>query len=145
MSESESDVRSRVRDVLAAIGVTNLEETPNGYCFRLISSQMCVFAHEHPPGQVFVRLQGYVAGGVPLTPELFEHVAVHGGDWLYGHLNVFPSEDGTGTVVLTHKFAAHHMTGAALDEAVRKLARTLEELDDQITAQFGGHTRYEAI
>lgn len=143
-AESEADVRTRVRAVLEdRLKIEGLDELPSGYAFRLVSSQLGVLAHEHAPGQVFVRLQGWVASEVPITPELCRYIAIHGGDWLYGHLNVLPREDGTGTVLLRHEFAAQHMTDDQLEEAVRKLGGTLEQLDDQITAEFGGHKRYE--
>jgi type III secretion system-like peptide-binding chaperone len=146
MSDSESAVRARVKSVLVQrIGIESFDETPGGYCFRLISSRMCVLAREHAPGQVYVRLQGVVAQGVPTTPDVLRHVAVNGGNWLYGHLNVFPRDDGTATVVLRHEFAAHHMSDESLEEGVRKFGSTLEDLDDQFTAQFGGHRYYEDV
>ena len=142
MSAIESELRSQVLDVLAKMGVTEPEETPNGFCFRLITSQLCIFVHQQTPDHAFVRLQGYVAGGVPLTDELCRYIALNGGDWLYGHLNAIPDDDGHVTVVMRQALPGDGLSDTVLRAVIGAVAGTLEQLDGQITAEFGGHTKY---
>jgi len=150
MTELEISAKQNIKDILHkrfGMSEDSIQETTNGYCFRVVSSQMGIFAHEHAPNQVAVMLQGIVGEDVPVSPALYEYIAVNGGSWLYGHLNAMPREKGEGTctVLLRHQFALHYMPDDLLVEAVRKFAGTLEELDDQVVAKFGGHRKYEDV
>lgn len=145
MADNLGDVKEHVRSVLEArLGIQELKTTKSGFCFRLMSSELCFMLHETRPGRVVIFIRGFVARDVPLSAALYEHVALHGGDWLYGHLTVYPHESGAaGNVILNHPLAAEHTTDELLIEATVMLGRTLEEIDDQIVAAFGGRMQYK--
>jgi hypothetical protein len=147
MSKLEDDTKHRVGTVVEdRLGIRGgIDETPSGFCFRLISTRLCVFVHEHAPGHAVVILRAPIAIDVPLSAGLYRHVAMHASDWLYGHLSLVSSSDEVGTVMINHMLAAEYMTDEALVDAVRALADTAESLDDRFVAQFGGHRQYEDV
>ena len=80
---------------------------------------------------------------VPLTPELYKHVAIHADDWWFGHLFVVPNEEtGLGTVVARHVLMGDYLDKDELLYAVKGVAGSGDDIDDRLKEQFGGK-RYE--
>ena len=80
---------------------------------------------------------------VPLTPELYKHIAIHADDWWFGHLFVVPNEEtGLGTVVARHVLMGDYLDKDELIYAVKGVAGSADDLDDRLREQFGGK-RYE--
>jgi hypothetical protein len=147
LSVAENAGKERVRAVLEdQLRIEGLIALPSGVCFRIITSMLGVFVHEETSGRVVVNLRGWLAHDVPLSPRLYEHIALQGGNWLYGHLVVRPDQNGTtGKVTLEHAFAEAHMTDELLADAVLAMGGTLEEQNDQIVALFGGRCKYDDV
>ena len=80
---------------------------------------------------------------VPLTPELYKHVAIHADDWWFGHLFVVPNEEtGLGTVVARHVLMGDYLDKDELLYAAKGVAGSGDDIDDRLKEQFGGK-RYE--
>jgi hypothetical protein len=111
------------------------------------------FSLRHGSTRVFVRTRSreeadftWVSIDVPLllgvkeTPEVFEHVALHSDDYLFGHLNAVRNDDGLG-IFLSHALLGDYLDEPELLRAVAGMLFTADELDDELKTQFGG-TRF---
>ena len=133
-----------VRSVLSEeIGVAEIEEAQDGVWFRVGSAIVYVFIHEQADqDRTLIDIRAPVAGGVPLAPALYEHVALEGSRWLFGHLSVVPGEDERCEVVMRHTLLADHVDRHALAAAVALIARTVDEIDDDFVREFGGRLAF---
>jgi hypothetical protein len=113
------------------------------------------FSLRHGSARIFVRtltreevdftwvsLDIPLLSGVKETPEVFEYIALHADDYMFGHLNAVRTDDGL------RIFVSHALLGDYLDEqellrAVGAMLGTAEDLDDELKTQFGGQRFYE--
>lgn len=84
-------------------------------------------------------VQVYSVTNVELTPtpELYEYVALHSDDWIFGHLGMAVNE-GNAIVHFSHTLLGDFLDEDELRTAVFAVAVTASQIDDQIEAQFGG-------
>jgi len=76
---------------------------------------------------------------VPLSPELYEWVATSGQQYNFGACAVVPGrEPGMGVVRMRHTLLGEFLDKDELIAAVVGVARTGDELDDELQARFGG-------
>jgi hypothetical protein len=113
------------------------------------------FSLRHGSARVFVRtrtreganftwvsLDVPVLLGVKETPQVFEHVALHADDYLFGHLNAVRTDDGL-MICLSHALLGEYLDEEELSRAVGGMLGTAEELDDELQTQFGGKRFHE--
>lgn len=74
------------------------------------------------------------------TPEVFEHVALHADDYIFGHLNAYRSNTGL-SLFLSHSLLGDYLDETELVKAVGLMLSAGDDLDDELKAQFGG-TRF---
>jgi hypothetical protein len=113
------------------------------------------FSLRYGSARIFIRILTrdqvdftWISMDIPLllnvkeTPEVFEYVALHADDYMFGHLNAVRTDDGL------RIFSSHALLGDYLDEqelvrAVGAMLSTAEDLDDELQAKFGGRRFHE--
>jgi hypothetical protein len=111
------------------------------------------FSLRHGSARVFVRtltreevdftwisLDIPLLSGVKETPEVFEYIALHADDYMFGHLNAVRTDDGL-RIFVSHALLGDYLDEQELLKAVGAMLGTAEDLDDELKAQFGG-TRF---
>jgi Putative bacterial sensory transduction regulator len=82
--------------------------------------------------------------GLAPTPELFRHVALHADDWHFGHLSLTENRDDDRLKLwLTHSLLGDYLDVEELKTAVATMAKTADQLDDELRATFGGDRYHE--
>lgn len=80
--------------------------------------------------------------GVKPTPELFEYVALHTDDTIFGHLYAHRTEDGV-TLGFSQRLLGDYLDEEELTHAVVAVVTTANDLDDELQAKFGGKRFHE--
>lgn len=78
--------------------------------------------------------------GIKETPALFEYVALHADDYIFGHLHAVRLDEGI-TIGLRHALPGDYLDEDELVRVVAGLLSTADHLDDELKSQFGG-TRF---
>jgi hypothetical protein len=122
--------------------VGTVEVAPDGALTLQVGSTR-VFVRSLPWGEdkTTVGVSCPVLMGVKASPELFEHVATHSDDYLFGHLSAQRADDGTVTVTFTHTLLGDYLDPEELKVAVGAVVTTADQIDDDLKARFGG-TRF---
>jgi hypothetical protein len=141
----KAQVQSLLTNDLRLNGVTVDE---HGWSFRVDSARVFVGVFEQGSGsdtRTVINIFAPVGLEVPLTPKLYEYVALNADNLVFGHLSVKPDDDvpGTGYVLLSHRLLGDFLDPPEFKDALLAVAGSGEELDDQIVAMFGGHRRHE--
>lgn len=89
---------------------------------------------------VFVNITCPVLFQVKETPALFEYIATHADDKVFGHLHARRFDDGI-SVFNSHTLLGDYLDQQELESACLVVLMTANELDDELQAQFGG-TRF---
>jgi type III secretion system-like peptide-binding chaperone len=76
------------------------------------------------------------------TPELFHYIAIHGDDYIFGHLSAEETEDGI-AVFFSHALLGDYLDDEELLASVRGLLGVGNDIDDELQAQFGGNKFHE--
>ena len=76
------------------------------------------------------------------TPELFEHLALHADDYIFGHLNA-TRRDGGIMISLNHNLLGEYLDSDELTRSVGGMLGVADELDDELRNQFGGKRFHE--
>ena len=110
----------------------------------------------HGSSRAFVRVWAkegaeatFVAVTVPLlfdvksTPALYEYVALHADDYIFGHLSLYRNDNGNMQVFLTHNLLGDYLDAEELAHAVAGMLGVADDIDDQLQAQFGGTKFHE--
>jgi hypothetical protein len=124
--------------------------TRSGFSFRMESTEVFVDVIQRERkdgnlGDTIVAIYAPVALQVPITDELCRYVALNADSYVFGHLSLAedPENPGHGYVSFTHHLLGDHMDPPEFKTALGAVAGTAEDLDDQVTSQFGGHRAYE--
>jgi hypothetical protein len=109
------------------------------------------FSLRHGSARIFVRTRTrdsvnftWISLDIPLllgvkeTPQVFEYVALHADDYMFGHLNAVRGNDGL-VIYLSHALLGEQ----ELLRAVGAMLGTADELDDELQTQFGGNKFHE--
>jgi Putative bacterial sensory transduction regulator len=132
-------LKDKVQRYLAdMVGAVQL--TPDGaYSFQAGSAR--VFVRCRPWGtsdNTLVNVICPVLFECPASPELYEHIALHADDYLFGHLSAQKADDGTISIYFTHTLLGDYLDPDELKHAVGGVVTTADQLDDQLKARFGG-------
>lgn len=71
------------------------------------------------------------------SPQLFEHIALHADDYMFGHLNVGRTDEGL-IVCFSHTLLGDYLDEEELCRSVAAMLTTADDLDDELATQFGG-------
>ncbi len=83
---------------------------------------------------VFAR----IISGVTPTPELFEYVATSADNYVFGHLSLNKEDEGTYGIWMTHTLLGDYLDAEEVRSAVGAILVTVDDLDDELKARFGG-------
>jgi len=102
-----------------------------------------VFVRVQPMGDehTFVAVWAPTNADVPATPELYKYI-IDENHYRFGHL-VCQEEGGKATIRFAHHLLGDFLDPDELKMTVVMVARTADEIDDQIKAKFGGHSFHE--
>jgi hypothetical protein len=137
MVVSISETRDTVGSMIANF-VGRVEMAAGGeFSFPYESTRVYVDVQPWAEGSAVVLV--YAITNVDLTPgpELYEHVAIHADDWVFGHLGMRVVED-KAMVFFSHTLLADRLDAEELQTAVAAVAIAADQIDDQIREQFGG-------
>lgn len=143
-------------DVAALTGT--IETILNEHIEGVVRTEDGGFTVRNGTAQIFVEAAEWGDGGstlvvinVPLlwdakpTPALFEWIATHANDYVFGHLWVQYNEEDQNQVgiVMSHNLLADNLGTDELMHAVVGIGSIADDLDDQLQAQFGGRRFHE--
>jgi len=113
------------------------------------------FSLRHGSARIFVRtltrdevdftwvsLDIPLLSGVKETPEVFEYIALHADDYMFGHLNAVRTDDGL-RIFISHALLGDYLDEQELLRAVGAMLGTAEDLDDELKTKFGGQRFHE--
>jgi Putative bacterial sensory transduction regulator len=113
------------------------------------------FSLRHGSTRIFVRTRTreeseitWISLDIPVLfevkemPEVFEHVALHADDYVFGHLNAVRTDDGL-MIMLSHALLGDYLDEQELLRAVGAMLGTADALDDELQTQFGGKRFHE--
>lgn len=149
MSElkTHSDVATAVERFLAELGVQPERTRDGGWSFRRGSARLFIRIREHSIRQghthLIVELNAPLLTDVVPTEALWKHVALHADNWVFGHLWASEENDGTATLILTHRLLGNFLDAEELKSAVAGLAVAADQLDNPLQQQFGGNLFHE--
>lgn len=130
--------RSKVEQYLTA-NFKDVDTAPaDGYSLRRGSARIFVTTMTHDDTDwTWVVLEAPLLSNVEETPDVFEYVALHSDDFIFGHLSVVRSSNG-----LDIRFS-HALLGDFLDEdelvkAVEGMLVIADKMDDELAEIFGG-------
>ncbi|WP_059015916.1 hypothetical protein [Mycobacterium sp. M26] len=76
------------------------------------------------------------------TPEVFEYIALHADDYIFGHLHALRVDGGL-AIGLTHNLLGDYLDEDELGRAVGGILGVADEIDDELKTQFGGSRFHE--
>jgi hypothetical protein len=139
-------LKDKVQRYLAdMVGAVQL--TPDGaYSFQAGSAQVFVRCMQWGTGdRTLVSIVCPVLFGAARSPELYEHVALHADDYLFGHLSATYQDDGTVSVFFTHTLLGDYLDPEELKQAVGGVVTTANTLDDDLKTRFGGSRFHDDV
>ncbi len=139
-----AETKERVQRFLTQIASVNIDEHGR-YSIRYDSARVFVEVDEFGDDQTWVRLVCPLLHEVPLTPELYEYVALHSDDYKYGILSVHKSNetDTVGSLFFTYGLLGTTLDPDELKLAVGILVTAANDLDDELKEKFGGERFHE--
>src|SRR2546423_3749677 len=142
MAPTLSETRDRVTSMLAGIVGRVAPAARGGLSFAYESTRINVDVL--PFGDDATVVNVYAITNVDLTPspELYEFVATHSDDWVFGHIALWEAE-GPAALAFRHTLLADYLDEPELRSAVAAVAVTADEVDDKIKAKFGGRLATE--
>jgi len=89
--------------------------------------------------RTLVQIWAEVLSEVNPTPELFEFVATHADDWVFGHIfTIRDGESGLNRVLMRHTLLGDYLDAEELRSAVVGIVISADKLDDEMKDSFGG-------
>lgn len=110
------------------------------------------FGIRHESTRVFIRIRDFgdnavvnvfapVVLGAPRSDALAKEVATS--HYIFGHLTIEDDDEGGKNVLFSHRLLGDFLDPEELEEAVRAIAITANDLDDDFAARFGGTVFFE--
>lgn len=136
-------VKERVQTYLTQHGPIVIDDNGH-FTIQYGSTRVIIQVVAHPDEKATaVIVSASMLFQVPLTPELYRHVATHADDWWFGHTYLVESPDGTtGTIVARHLLLGDYLDKEELMYAVSGVGNSADGADDEFQKLFGGK-RYE--
>lgn len=133
--------RARVQQYLTQnFGNVNIDANGN-YSLRNGSTRIFVSIRSHDDDNwTWVSLQIPVLLQIEEDPAVFEYIALHSDDYIFGHLGASRTEDGL-MIMYSHSLLGDYLDEEELGRAVAGMLYVADQLDDELERQFGG-TRF---
>ena len=142
MAGDVAATRTKVQQYLTNnFGDVNIDKDGN---FSLPYGSTRIFVRTHTADDAdftWVKLDVLLLHDVKETPQVFEYVALHADDYMFGHLNAVRDKDGL-MIFLSHLLLGDYLDEKELMHAVGAMMGTADKLDDDLKTQFGG-TRFQ--
>lgn len=144
MADTILIVKDKVQRILAANFNVGLD--PDGdFTLRHDSARVFIATELQGDGEekrVLIHVFALMVMGVPESPALFEHIALHADDYVFGHMAAARTEKGI-TVKFTHTLLGDYLDEQELVQTVVAVASVANRLDDELKAAFGGERFHE--
>lgn len=141
------EIKDKVQRYLMDMGLHGIELMPDGYTFRFGSTRMFIGIDEYGEGEdafTAAVLNAPIVMDVTPSPELFEYIARHADDKLFGHLGLHENEENkTMTIVFSHTLLLDFLDPEELRRAVGAVAGVADDLDNELAALFSGKVFHE--
>lgn len=132
------ETRLKIQNYLTQLGNPMLDGDGD-LSLRHGSTRVFVRVTDFGDGDTYVEVFAPILFQVPLTPELFEYVALNN-QFKFGGFELTRSDDsGVGTLMFSHGLLGTYLDPAELIMAVGLIARQADGLDDELQARFGGN------
>ena len=131
-------VTAKVQQILAENFTVQLD-SDGDYILDYESARMYVRVWQAEPDRpVFINLYAPFLWKLTPSPELFEYVALHSDDYVFGHMSAVRVDDGSITLRFTHQILGDYLDSMELIHSVRAVLGTTNDLDDELKERFGG-------
>ncbi len=108
------------------------------YSLRRGSARIFVRVNTHDDTDwTWVTLEVPLLSNVKETPDVFEHVALHKDDFIFGHLSVIRTDKGL-DVLFSHALLGDYLDEDELVKAVGGMLIVADKMDDELAEIFGG-------
>lgn len=115
----------------------NIDSNGN-YSLRNGSSRIFVRIRTHDDSDwTWVTLEIPLLLHVEESPAVFEHVALHGDDYIFGHLSAVRTDEGL-VILFSHALLGDYLDEEELARAVGAMLSVADDLDDELEKLFGG-------
>lgn len=113
-------------------------DSDGNYSLRKGSTRVFVRIKSHDDSDwTWVTLEIPLLLHVKETPEVFEHVALHGDDYIFGHLSASRTDEGL-VILFSHALLGDYLDEEELTRAVGGMLYVADDMDDELEKQFGG-------
>lgn len=140
-NERIAAVKEKVQRYLLEV-LNRVEVDRDGdFTFRQGSTRIFVSVDAFGESSTSIRIVAPVIRDAPATPELFKYLAT-GNNYRFGHLAASEKDDKV-SILFAHTLLGDFLDPDELKLAVFLLARTADEIDDEIKSKFGGQAYHE--
>ena len=129
-------VKDKVQRYLLEVLNTVSVDRDGDFTFREGSARVFVSVDGVGDNSASVRIVAPIVNDAPSSPELFKYIAIDG-SYRFGHLTC-QEKDGKVSILFVHSLLGDFLDPDELKLAVFLMARTADELDDEIVKKFGG-------
>lgn len=138
MAGDVAATRSKVEQYLTE-NFEDVDIAPDSsYSLRRGSARIFVTVRTHDDTDwTWVTLEAPLLSNVKETSDVFEHVALHGDDFIFGHLSAVRTDNGL-DIQFTHALLGDFLDEDELVKAVRGMLVIADNMDDELAEIFGG-------
>ena len=134
-------VKEKVQRYLLEVLNTVSVDRDGDFTFREGSARLFISVQPVGDSSASVRIVAPVVSEAPSSPELFKYIATDG-SYRFGHLTC-QEKDGKVSILFVHSLLGDFLDPDELKLAVFLMARTADEIDDEIVKRFGGRKFHE--
>jgi hypothetical protein len=134
-------VKEKVQRYLLEVLNTVSVDRDGDFTFREGSARLFISVQSFGDDKTTVKIVAPIVHDIPANPEVYKYAATEG-SYKFGHISC--SEiDGKISMYFVHTLLGDFLDPEELKMATFLLARTADEIDDQIKEKFGGRTFHE--
>jgi len=141
-------VAAKVQGYLQDLSIKYMVEAPGEFSLGYNSTHMFIRIWTRDPDStaspVNVRFSVPILYGPRDEPELYEYIAFHADDYVFGHLSLFRTDDGELRIFYTHTLLGDYLDADEFTRACLGMAHVADDLDDELQTRFGGVRFHES-
>jgi hypothetical protein len=140
------EVKDRVQRYLIGMDLHGIEVIESGFTFRSGSTRLFIRVLEYGESDdsyTAIHFSVPVVLDLKPSPELFEYVARHSDDKVFGHMGLDDEADGTLTLTFNHTLLGDYLDPPELERTVYAVAGTSDSIDNDLASRFGGRVFHE--
>jgi len=134
-------VRDKVQRYLLEVLNTVEVDRDGDFTFRQGSARIFISVHLFGEDKTTVKIVAPIVHDIPASPEAYKYVATEG-SYKFGHLSC-SEKDGKIAIYFVHTLLGEFLDPEELKMATFLLARSADEVDDEIVGKFGGKRFHE--